>query len=115
MPAAGIDGKRNRQYTFRDGRKAPLDPQGLKQAKRELAAGSRPGHGRSNGERLASLEGALAELDSASALLERESVRGLGWRAKELALQCMRFVVSSDGDEGVKNTFQSGCRARPDS
>jgi len=41
----------------------------------------------SDGERLASVEGALAELHSASALLERKSVRGLLWKVAELELQ----------------------------
>jgi len=40
----------------------------------------------SNGERVASMEGALAELDSASALLERDSVRGLLWKVADLEL-----------------------------
>jgi len=41
----------------------------------------------SDGERVASEEGAPAELDSASALLERKSVRGLFWKVAELELQ----------------------------
>lgn len=41
----------------------------------------------SDGERVASEEGALAELHSASALLERKSERGLLWKVEELELR----------------------------
>src|SRR5271157_5741081 len=100
--AAGGDGERDGEYSCGDGRKAGGDPERLARTKRELAGGS----GAGDGGRLASVEGALAELDSASALLERKSVRGLGWQVEELALQCVRFVFSSDGDEGVEDAFE---------
>ena len=54
------------------------------------------------------MEGALAELDSASALLKGKAVRGLGLRVKELTLQCVRLVFSSDGDEGVEDALERG-------
>ena len=68
--AAGGDGERDGKYTCGNGRKAERDPQGPARTKRELAAGRGAGDGGRDGERLASVEGALAELDSASALLE---------------------------------------------
>lgn len=57
---------------------------------------------------MARVEGALAELDSASALLKGKAVRGLGLRVKELTLQCVRLVFSSDGDEGVEDALERG-------
>ena len=50
-----------------DGRLAAGDPEGLVRTKRELAAGRGAGDGGRDGERLARVEGALAELDSRSA------------------------------------------------
>jgi hypothetical protein len=70
VPAAGGDGKRDGKYTRWDGRKAESNPQGFARAQRELAVGSGAGNGGCDGERLASMEGAPAEITSAGALLE---------------------------------------------
>ena len=40
-------------------------------------------------------------------------MRGLGW-IEELEFQRMRFVFSSDGEEGVEDAFEGLGRARPD-
>src|SRR5260370_380406 len=75
---------------------------------RELAGGSGAGDGGGDGERLASVEGAAAELDSAGALLEGQFVPGLRW-IEDLALEFQRtFVFASGGDQGVENAFQGG-------
>lgn len=85
------------------------DPEGLARTKRELAGGSGAGDGGRDGERLASVEGAPAELDSAGALLEGQFVPGLGW-IEDLALEFQRvgFVFTSGGDEGVEDAFEGG-------
>jgi len=51
-------------------RKAAGDPEGLARTEKGTGCWRGAGDGRRDGERLASVEGALAELDSASALLE---------------------------------------------
>ena len=52
------------------------------------------------------MEGALAELDSASALLERQSVRGPRLIGK-MKFEGMRLIFIPDRDQGIDNTFQS--------
>jgi hypothetical protein len=59
-------------------------------------------------------EEALAEQNSASALMERESACGLWWWVEEPAFQRMALVFGSYGDEGIENTFQRRRRSRPD-
>src|SRR5208282_436115 len=105
VSSAGGNGARDGEYTSGNGRKAPGNLERLTRTKRELAGGSSAGDGGCDGERLASVEGAPAELDSAGALLEGQSVPGLG-RVGELELHSARFVLSSDGDEGVEDAFE---------
>ena len=114
VPPARGDGKRDGEYPCGHRGKAPGNPEGLARTKRELAGGSGASDGGRDGERLASVEGALAELDSASALLEGKSVRGLSGQVEKLEPQCLGFVFSSDGDEGVENAFEGRGRTRPD-
>src|SRR5208337_1992292 len=102
MPAAGGDGERDGEHPCGHGRKAEGDPEGPARTKRELVGGSGAGDGGGDGERLASVEGAPAELDSAGALLERKSVRGFRG-VEEVEFECVGFVFRSDGDERVED------------
>src|SRR5208282_6394303 len=102
VPLAGVHGEGDGEHPPGNGRKAAGDPEGPAPEKGKLAGGGRAGHGRRDGKRLAGVEGALAELDSASALLERKSLRGLGWRVEKPALQGVRLVFNSNGDERVE-------------
>ena len=82
------------------------DPEGFARAKRELAGASGASDGKRHRERLASVEGAPAELDSAGALLEGKSVRG-PWRVEERKFECVGFILSSAREKGVEDAFQS--------
>ena len=83
------------------------DFEGLAGTKRELACGRGASYGGRDGKRLARMEGALAEVDPASALLERKAVRGLRWIV-EVEFQSLRLVLRSDSDERVENALQRG-------
>src|SRR5208337_3123726 len=108
VPLARGHGERDGQHPSGNRGKATGHPERLARPKSELAAGIGRSDGGCDGQGLASMEGALAELDPASALLERKSVRGLVWRGKKLALQCRGFVSSSVRNEGVNNALE-GC------
>jgi hypothetical protein len=103
VPVARGNGKRNGKYTFGNRRKTEGYSEGFARTKTELAAVGGAGDGQRDGKRLASVEGALAELELCQRFMERKVRARAQVEGQRGGTSARRFVFGSGFEEPIEN------------